>query len=134
MEWKDEYATGIRNIDDQHRQIVHLATAFERLPADAADWTGVHALILRTSAYLQYHFAVEEALMRLLPQGDNAIHRAEHRAVLAALAELENNAREGIEPAALAPLMRHLLLDHLRGSDLRFAARALAQWRRFGED
>jgi hemerythrin-like metal-binding protein len=132
MEWKTEYATGIQNIDDQHQRILELITAFEGLPGDSADRSDMHKLILRTRAFMEFHFSVEESLMQLLPYADSAVHRAEHRYVLANLAEIEGRVRRELKKEELVPLMRHLLFDHLVGSDRYFARHALDKWRDFG--
>jgi hemerythrin-like metal-binding protein len=134
MEWKTEYATGIQNIDDQHQKILELMTLFEGLPGNSADWSDMHKLILRTRAFMAYHFSVEESLMQLLPYADSAVHRAEHRYVLESLADLEGEVRRKIRKDELVPLMRHLLFDHLVGSDQHFARHALAKWRDFGNN
>lgn len=131
MEWKAEYATGIQNIDDQHRNILDLVTRFENLSGDTGDWIGMHQLILRTREFMEFHFSVEESLMRLVPNLDSAVHRAEHRYVLANLAELEGQERLEIKKDELVPLMRHLLFDHIVGSDKYFVRQARDKWRDF---
>jgi hemerythrin-like metal-binding protein len=131
MEWKAEYATGIRNIDNQHRRILELVTLFEGLSGDRADSLDAHRLIVHTRKFMEFHFSVEESLMHLLPYADSAVHRAEHGSVLANLAELEGEARFEISKDELVPLMRHLLFDHLAGSDQHFARHALGKWRDF---
>jgi hemerythrin-like metal-binding protein len=128
MEWKAEYATGIQNIDDQHQRILELVTLFEALSGDSADWIAMDQLILRTRRFMEFHFSVEESLMHLLPYTDSAVHRAEHGNVLEHLADLENRVRSGIRKDELVPLMRHLLFDHIVGSDRYFARNALDKW------
>lgn len=132
MEWKAEYATGIRNIDDQHQKVLEFVTLFEGLSGNTADWTEVHRLILRTRQFMEFHFSLEESLMQLVPNADSAGHRAEHRHVLANLADLEGQARLEIKTDELVPLMRRLLFDHIVESDKRFGRHALEGWRDFG--
>ncbi|MCK9202639.1 MAG: hemerythrin domain-containing protein [Burkholderiales bacterium] len=131
MEWKTEYATGIHNIDQQHRKILEFLTQFEGLSAGSADPVEVHRLIARTRAFMEIHFCTEEALMLLVPHTDSAVHRAEHRYVLENLADLEDQSRLEVGKDELLPLMRHLLFDHVLGSDRYFARRALANWGEF---
>jgi hemerythrin len=132
MEWKAEYATGIQNIDNQHQRILELITLFEGLTGDTAHSVDAHKLILHTREFMEFHFSVEESLMHLLPYADSAVHRAEHGCVLANLADLEGQVRLGIKKDELVPTMRHLLFDHLAGSDRQFARHALGKWRDFG--
>ena len=131
MDWKPEYATGIHNIDQQHRRILGFLARFESLSADAPDPLEMHRLIARTRAFMEFHFCTEEALMLLVPHTDSAVHRAEHRYVLANLADLEGQPLLEISKEELLPLMRHLLFDHVLGGDQHFARRALANWREF---
>ena len=63
MQWKDEYAIGIPEIDHQHKILLGYLTEFERAFAGQLHWNTVHPLIVRARGFVQFHFAVEEAVM-----------------------------------------------------------------------
>ena len=136
MDWKAEYATGIRNIDHQHAQILQMITRFENIADDKARWHEVYPLMLRTREFMQFHFSVEEALMRLLPYPDCEAHRAEHLLELKHIADIERGMRDGTIRRSLAARMRDCLFGHIIAGDKRFAQYALGLFSRHarGED
>lgn len=125
MKWKTEYSTGIHNIDRQHREIVEMITQFENLSEDKAVWHEAHPLILRTRVFMQFHFAVEESLMRLLPYPDRDAHRAEHQRELEHIADIERRMLRGDKDQRLAQSMRNCLFGHIVAGDKQLAQYAL---------
>lgn len=125
MKWKAEYATGIHNIDHQHRQIVEIITLYEKLSENCASWHELRPLMLRTRQFMEFHFSVEESLMRLLPYPDCEAHRAEHQRELQHIADIERLMLRGGVHSRLAPLMRHSLFGHIVAGDKRLAQYAL---------
>jgi hemerythrin len=125
MKWNTEFETGIHNIDLQHKEIVEIITQYETLSEDEASWHKVHPLILHTREFMEFHFSVEESLMRLLPYPDYDAHRAEHQRELQHIADIEHRMLRGNMHHRLAPLMRHCLLGHIVAGDKRLAQYAL---------
>lgn len=125
MNWKDEYATGIHNIDDQHETILEFVTRFERTSEEGTPSEAMRPLLLRTRELVVLHFTVEESLMQLLAYSDSKAHRAEHKYILDHIAALEGQVLRNNVQDNLAPLVRHLLFGHVADSDKRFAQYAL---------
>lgn len=121
MKWISEYATGIHNIDAQHRVLIRLGTQFEKAAAKQANWIDLYFLNLRTRTFVEYHCCAEESLMRLFDIPDAAAHCAKNRQLLQRISALERLVqREGARELVLQ-LMRHLLCDHVRASSKQFA-------------
>jgi hemerythrin len=125
MKWNAEFATGIHNIDQQHREIVDIITQYERISEDEASRHELQALILRTRGFMEFHFSVEESLMRLLPYPDYDAHRAEHQRELRYIVDIERRMLRGDMHDSLAPLMCRCLFGHIVAGDKRFAQYAL---------
>ena len=130
MKWKTDYATGIHNIDNQHRTIVEFITQFENMAESGASGNDLHRLMLRTREFMEFHFCAEESLMQILPYPGSAAHRAEHQHVLRQIAHLENQVFRGNVRDELAPLMRNCLIDHIAGGDKWLAQYALGLYGR----
>src|SRR5471030_1115480 len=130
MKWKAEFATGIHNIDYQHKEIVDIITLFEKISEDKASWHEVHPLVLHTREFMEFHFSVEESLMRLLPYPDCDAHRAEHQRELQHIADIERRMLRGNMHDRLVPLMRHCLFGHIVAGDKRLAQYALSLFSR----
>ncbi len=64
MQWKEEYATGLPKIDDQHRQLFKFVNDLEVL---VADWPchqdRLGSLLSFLDAYTRSHFVYEESCM-----------------------------------------------------------------------
>jgi hemerythrin len=127
MRWDPGLATGVPEIDEQHRQI------FEQLEAiyDAIGRGASRHELSRTLEFLRghvaRHFTAEEALMRSVGFPEIAAHRAEHEAFARDLRVLEaDHERGGANPALVLRVSAQLaawLREHVSGSD-----RALAEF------
>ena len=128
MQWKAEYETGIRNIDEQHRAIVEFVTLFEQTGENRSARNDAPGLISRARTFLEFHFRVEECLMRLLPYPDAESHAADHRNTLREIERLERlecqTTHESVR-GELARRMRGCLLGHIVTGDKWLAKYAL---------
>lgn len=74
---------------------------------------------------MEFHFSVEESLMRLLPYPDYHAHRAEHQRELQHISEIECRMLCQNLDHSLPLLMRHRLLGHIVVGDKLLAQYAL---------
>jgi len=64
MKWRDDYATGVERIDDDHKMIFKMAEDF-RAALDVRKGDSVYAVLLDSlSLYCRGHFSFEEQCMR----------------------------------------------------------------------
>ena len=129
MEWKAEYATGIPEIDLQHRTLLQFITDFERAVTGQLHWNTVQPLIVRAREFVTFHFSVEESLMQISNYPRLAGHRAEHQYVLKQFAALEHRVLRQEQNKELLPLMSAWLFDHIIESDQPFARHVLDSYR-----
>ena len=127
MMWKDEYALGIQEIDDQHETLLKFITEFEKAVEGRAHWNTVQPLIARARESVKFHFAVEESLMRIVDYPRFAAHRAEHQDVLEQFAILEQRVLRQEMNAELLPLVHAWLFRHTIDSDQPFARYAIGK-------
>jgi len=128
MQWKTEYETGIRNIDEQHRAIVEFVTLFEQAAESRSPRNDVPGLISRARTFVEFHFRVEECLMQLLPYPELESHAAEHRNTLREIERLERLDGQTTHEngrGELARRMRGCLLGHILAGDKWLAKYAL---------
>lgn len=127
MKWKQEYALGIPELDNQHKALVALLTEFELAFDGKTHWNAVHPLIVRTKEAARFHFAVEESLMQIVGYPAFLPHRSEHRYVLRRFETLEHSVlRKGMKDELL-PMLTSWLLHHIVESDKPFARYALGK-------
>jgi hemerythrin len=125
MEFTPELATGIKDIDNQHRSLISWANAVFSM----GDADGDGALALRAArflfAYVEYHFAAEEYAMVAVayPQVDR--HRRQHaeltKQVTAIRKAMESGATFRAVAGSLHILLEDWLLHHIGHSDRDFA-------------
>lgn len=127
MQWKDEYAIGIPELDNQHKTLIEYLTDFELAFAGRAHWNSVHPLIVRARGFARFHFAVEESLMQIVDYPGFFAHRAEHQYVLQQFEALEHRVLRKEMKDDVLPQITAWLFQHIIDSDKPFAHYALGQ-------
>ncbi|MGI6669441.1 MAG: bacteriohemerythrin [Acetivibrionales bacterium] len=81
FKWKDEYNTGIKEIDDQHRRLFEIGGRIYDLANanDAYDhYDEIMAVLEELKAYTVYHFGYEEKLMERFGYEHYETHKFQH--------------------------------------------------------
>lgn len=129
ISWRDEFATGIDEVDEQHRILVDiLREADERLRADAS-LAALEKITRDLLGYALYHFDTEERLMREYGYSEHAAedaarHLEEHRAFSAKVVAIRDDLKAGIPIAreALLSFLSDWLTQHILHTDQRLGA------------
>jgi hemerythrin len=88
LEWKEEYSTGIEDVDDEHKDLIDVINRLhELLLADDARLT-VPAFFARLIDGVSAHFALEERIMGESEYPDLAAHREDHERLLDEIRDL----------------------------------------------
>lgn len=124
--WRDEYSTGIVEIDDQHKELIKRFGLVEDAVANRQGWSELHFAILGILRYADFHFQFEEALMRLYGFPQIESHVREHRRILqAAEIFIDESLRQGAL-ADVAQFYRDWLATHIQMDDRHYAEFILA--------
>ena len=129
--WSDNFATGIDEIDDQHRCLVGLLNTLVAHLAFQAEAPALNAVFEELKEYTVVHFGAEEAIWRQYFQEDSwaAGHRDAHADFIAGVLEIR---REGEgQPlddvlGRIVSFLTHWLALHIIESDRRMAKAVLA--------
>lgn len=127
IEWKQEYETGLAEVDADHRDLVGLVNLLESALDDRAVDPGPILLALR--GYVHSHFRREEAIFlhdAHYPPADRAAHLAQHEAFRSEVQKVD--ARFRSDPGALDlvdlhAFLRDWLVNHILRTDKDFAAK-----------
>jgi hemerythrin len=79
IKWKDEFLTGLDEIDAQHHYFFQLIKRIERFKSPASDETAVVTALLELRKYAGFHFASEEHLMGAYDYPGLSEHEKVHR-------------------------------------------------------
>ncbi len=119
LEWKDSLSVGIRNIDEQHRQLVDMVNELH----DEAETSGRHCpapeLVARLKAYAAEHFHIEEGYMQAFAYPDFEAHRLEHEGFLSAIHGFEAACTAGqADPREVLEFLKQWLVQHITDVDV----------------
>lgn len=129
IRWTPELSVGIEEIDGQHKELVsllnqlHVAIVERHAARDAAE------ILDRLVDYTRIHFAVEEALMRLLEYPDYEAHKAQHEELVEQVHQLRHKVIVEGKPITgeLLLFLKRWLTEHILASDQRYAPHLLSR-------
>lgn len=122
--WEHRYATGIAEVDDQHRVLMGLVNGFLAVLGTGREAEMVHKGLADFIHYASYHFEAEEALMEAC--GLEREHVAEHVTAHGRLiAFVQRKSAEAALQSGGARELTHFLAawltHHILGCDMRMA-------------
>jgi hemerythrin len=94
----------VPEIDDQHKEIFHLANDLHQALAGGALLSAVESELRELIAHTRSHFNREEGMMRSQRYRAYAWHKGQHDAIRTTLAELEKSLARGEHEAVLPVL------------------------------
>lgn len=121
MEWKAEYSVGLREIDEQHMELLSLFCRVTDVLDDARSWSDVHYRIVELRTFAAYHFEFEEALMRLFGYSERDSHGDSHKQFFIQLAEFERHSILGDVKQEVLQFLFDWLFSHIMKSDKAYA-------------
>jgi hemerythrin len=139
IQWREKMSIDRGLVDEDHRHLINIINRFDHLVAlgrfDRAD---VVEILHSLKFYTDTHFDREEHLQRLVGYPEHDSHHEEHGRLLKELDGIiaKASATDDGDAADVAPemikLLRHWLLGHIIGIDLRMRAYAEAMRRHTG--
>jgi hemerythrin len=132
--WREDFATGVAEIDEQHMILVHtLNEAAVKLAHDTSQET-LEQITQDLLSYALYHFETEEELMQQYGYADAADdaaeqHLSQHRAFSAKVVSVRDGLKSGIKIAAsdLLDFLNNWLVNHILNTDKKFGAFIVAK-------
>jgi len=121
LEWKEEYATGIDEVDDEHKDLIDVINRLhDLLLADDAKLT-VPAFFDRLLKGVTAHFALEERIMGESDYPELEAHRQDHDRLLDEIRDLVEAFRqaEEVDSVDLAMRLEPWFSHHFATHDLR---------------
>lgn len=127
--WTPQLSVGIEEIDSQHKMLVdllnqlHAAIVEHHAARDAAE------ILERLVDYTRIHFAVEEALMRVLDYPDYDAHKLEHEKLVEQVYQLRHKVLVEGKPITgeLLLFLKRWLTEHILASDQKYAPHLLSR-------
>lgn len=122
MGWTDNLLTGIHEIDLQHQVLFDVVARLEQAVSSDDKWSAVHFALVELNGFVNIHFAVEEALMRLHAYPDLEAHIAAHAAFSAGLAEIKQRSIREDVSASMTNMLKEWLVGHIGVVDKQYVS------------
>ncbi|TCJ13925.1 bacteriohemerythrin [Parasulfuritortus cantonensis] len=134
IEWNDSFATGVREIDEQHRILVNTLNEANAKLTDDVSIDFVEQITQDLLSYALYHFETEEELMQEYGYADacgedSDRHLQQHRSFSSKVVAVRDNLRAGIPIGRddLIGFLNNWLVNHILHTDKKLGAYILAK-------
>lgn len=123
VEWKDDFALGVEEIDEEHKEMIQLINeAYSHLhdsKLTMGDFLG--EIYTKIAA----HFALEENLMREKNYDEYEEHKADHERLLDVIRDLMDDFEDDeiVDEEAFASSLRDWFTEHFKTRDARLHSR-----------
>ncbi len=125
VDWREEYETGVPDVDHEHRELIGLINQLEPALIDGDARPAVPDLLGDILAAINAHFALEERLMRDARYPEYRDHKGDHDRLLDELRDLMDDYESGrwIDVAEFARRVGDWFAVHFRTFDARLHRR-----------
>ena len=127
MKWDHSLSIGIKEIDDQHKQLVeltdHVEILFKKAIGGEGDFRETCGVVETLSNYAREHFRTEEALMEKIDYPDLDAHVEKHDAFVEFVSGMTYDKIQGNEDTVLIQLFAFLsnwIVDHIKTEDFSY--------------
>jgi hemerythrin len=124
-EWSDNLATGVTEIDNQHKEIFSRAGKLSAACSEGKGKEEVLRLLLFLEDYIKEHFAAEERLQLRHGYPEYAAHKSQHTRYISDVARLTTAFREEGATLSLVIMtnktLASWLVQHIGKTDREFA-------------
>jgi hemerythrin-like metal-binding protein len=121
IEWKDEFNTGIADIDHEHEELIGLINELYRRVSEGESKMTVLDFLGEIDAKISAHFALEERIMRDKHYDEYQDHKADHERLLEEIRDImddcEDNAQ--FDREAFAQRLSAWFTNHFKTQDAR---------------
>ncbi len=131
--WRDEFATGVEEIDEQHKILIHTLQEANQLLTNNSSAEVLDKITRDLLAYALYHFDTEEELMQQYGYSDQEedleAHLAQHRSFSAKVVSIREDLKAGtlISREALLGFLSDWLSHHILNTDKKLGAHIRAK-------
>jgi hemerythrin len=123
LKWSQDYSVRVPSIDTQHQELFAMINELHQAMTTGKGSLLVPEIVKRLAAYTQWHFADEEAKMKLAKYPDFAGHKTEHEKLSGEVAKLVKDMSNGSQVVTmqLMEFLRDWLKAHIVQCDRRYS-------------
>jgi hemerythrin-like metal-binding protein len=122
IEWREEFNTGVSEVDHEHKEIVDLINELHEAMGEDASQDEIGRFLGDVFSKISSHFALEETVMRKHNYDEYDDHKSDHEKLLDELRDIMDDAEEDTGKnykTALAESVRDWFVNHFKTKDAR---------------
>ncbi|MDG4475774.1 bacteriohemerythrin [Thiovibrio frasassiensis] len=121
IEWHEKFSVGIKEIDDQHKDLIEILDALYYAMLKAKGSELVETTLEKVLQYTKTHFATEELLFKKYSYPEEKAHKAEHDAMLKKVMAFQRDFTNGeLIGVDLMQFLNSWFVEHLQTTDYRY--------------
>lgn len=121
LTWNSSLATGIRQIDLQHQELIEMINELEVAHLESYDDNALNRLLPRLTSYVVFHFGTEEGMLRKFAAGTPHAkhHLGEHSKFTQKIAAMKEtpDISQHQSITELIDYLKSWLLEHIMKTD-----------------
>jgi hemerythrin-like metal-binding protein len=122
LQWREEFATGIEDVDYEHREMIELINELHANLSNKSSGMSIIDFLGEINARISAHFALEEKVMRERDYDQYRDHKEDHERLLEEIRDImddyEDQAR--FDEHAFALRLTRWFTEHFKTKDARF--------------
>ena len=115
--WNDTLATGVRQIDLQHQELIEIINELEAASVAGHQAVALDEVLPRLGAYVLFHFGTEESMLPSVCSEHAQMHRRQHAEFSARVAALRNQPATSIDLSGFVEYLKDWLINHIMRTD-----------------
>lgn len=125
MIWTDSLATGLRQIDLQHQELIDLINLLEASHVAGRREEALEEILPKLNAYVLFHFGTEDAMLPDVTEEHAELHRRQHQEFTRRVAALRHEDPNKVDLGALLDYLKRWLVEHIMKTDHELARQLL---------
>jgi hemerythrin len=123
LPWKDEYSVSIREIDEQHKQLVGMINNLNEAMGQGQGKLVLESILNKLIKYAVSHFAAEERLLREHGYPDFEVHKEKHEKMTGKIMALQQEYKRGKINISIEVMdfLQNWLDKHILGTDMKYS-------------
>lgn len=121
MKWDNAYSLGIKNIDEQHKQLFEIVSKIFSLQESRDVKENIRTILHELHDYIKVHFKDEEEFMKNIGYPDLEYHHLLHIQLAKSVSNiLQDPSRLDIIQTKMRVIAKRALIDHILEEDSKF--------------
>lgn len=122
--WKDDYSVKVKEIDEQHQQLIALINKLHDAMGEKRGKEVVGEILKRLADYTVYHFANEERLLRSNGYPEYDAHHDKHVKMTGKVMALQEDLKSGKITLSIEVMnfLKNWLDKHILGTDKKYSS------------